>query len=74
MPRRIFEINRRHALIRRLADLVAGNESESLVAVCVDQLYESALLVEGLHPNPAEMLPRIQQLMEAAVDKHLQTK
>jgi molecular chaperone HtpG len=74
MPRRVFEINRHHALIRRLADLVARNESEPLAAICVDQLYENALLVEGLHPNPAEMLPRIQQIMEAAVDKHLQTK
>jgi hypothetical protein len=24
------------------------------------------LVEEGIHPNPAEMVPRIQQLMEAA--------
>lgn len=66
MPKRVLEINRRHGLIRRLAELAAQPESELLLA-CLDQLYEGALLIEGLHPNPTEMLPRIQQLMEAAV-------
>lgn len=66
MPKRVLEINRRHGLIRRLAELAAQPES-ALLQTCIDQLYESALLIEGLHPNPAEMLPRIQQLMEAAV-------
>ena len=33
----------------------------------IEQLYASALLLDGLHPNPAQMVPRIQQLMEAAV-------
>jgi molecular chaperone HtpG len=32
----------------------------------MEQLYESGLLIEGIHPNPADMIPRIQQLMEAA--------
>ena len=67
MPKRVLEINRRHGLIRRLAELAAQPESEPLLRACIDQLYEGSLLIEGLHPNPAEMLPRIQQLMEAAV-------
>jgi molecular chaperone HtpG len=33
----------------------------------IEQLYEDALLIEGLHPDPAGMIERIQQLMEAAV-------
>ncbi|MBI5291830.1 MAG: molecular chaperone HtpG [Chloroflexi bacterium] len=69
LPKRVMELNRRHPLIRRLAELVGANDSEPIVSACVDQLYENALLIEGLHPNPAEMLPRIQQLMEAAVRK-----
>ncbi|MBI3242445.1 MAG: molecular chaperone HtpG [Chloroflexi bacterium] len=67
MPKRVLEINRRHGLIRRLAEMAAQPESEPLLTACIDQLFESSLLIEGLHPNPAEMLPRIQQLMEAAV-------
>jgi molecular chaperone HtpG len=36
------------------------------VNLAIEQLYESALVQEGLHPNPAEMLPRIQKLMALA--------
>jgi hypothetical protein len=35
----------------------------------IEQIYESALLIEGLLPDPAGMIPRIQQLMEAALQK-----
>jgi len=27
------------------------------------------LLIEGLHPDPASMIPRIQKLIEAAIEK-----
>jgi molecular chaperone HtpG len=32
----------------------------------IEQLFENMLLLEGLHPNPAQMVPRIQQLLEQA--------
>jgi molecular chaperone HtpG len=35
----------------------------------IEQIYESALLIEGLHPDPAGMIPRIQQLIQAALKK-----
>jgi molecular chaperone HtpG len=65
VTKRILEINPRHAIIRSLPEL-----SEPLLRdLIVNQLYESALLLEGVHPNPAEMVPRIQALMEAAAKK-----
>ena len=33
----------------------------------VEQIYEDALLIEGLHPDPAGMITRIQELMKAAL-------
>ena len=36
----------------------------------IEQLYDSALVQEGLHPNPAEMLPRIQRLLALAAAKN----
>jgi molecular chaperone HtpG len=64
-PKRILEINPRHAIIRGLPEM-----NEPLLRdLIVNQLYESALLLEGVHPNPAEMVPRIQALMEAATKK-----
>lgn len=67
--KRALEINRRHAIVRRLAEMLTVNDNDTLISACIDQLYESALLLEGLHPDPASMLPRIQQLMEEAVKK-----
>lgn len=70
VSKRRLELNRSHPLIRNLASLATqadeNKEAASLVDVGMQQLYESALLMEGLHPNPADMVPRIQQLLELA--------
>ena len=66
IPAKLLEFNPSHALVRDLAALAtSGEETETFDAV-IEQLYDSALLAEGLHPAPATMLPRIEQLMEAA--------
>jgi hypothetical protein len=33
----------------------------------VDQIFEDALLIEGLHPDPASMIERIQKIIQAAI-------
>jgi molecular chaperone HtpG len=66
VPKRILEINRRHPIVANLARLVAEAPEEGIIDATIEQLFENQLLVEGLHPNPAEMIPRIQKLMEAA--------
>ena len=66
IPKKILEVNRRSELIRNISARLSANADDSLIDPLVEQLYESALLSEGIHPNPAEMLPRIQLLMEAA--------
>ncbi|MCA9970332.1 MAG: molecular chaperone HtpG [Anaerolineales bacterium] len=63
VPKKILEINRGHPLIASLANLVAAQPDSPLVNMSIEQLYESALVQEGLHPNPVHMLPRIQELM-----------
>ncbi len=66
MPKRILEINRSHPIIVNLARLVSEAPEEDLIDLSIDQLFDNLLLVEGLHPNPTIMIPRIQQLLEAA--------
>jgi hypothetical protein len=39
---------------------------DPVVPELITQLFENALLIEGLHPNPAEMVSRIQAIMAAA--------
>src|SRR5258706_15264679 len=64
-PKRILELNPRHPLIKNLASL----GDDAIVDQVAEQLLESALLLEGIHPNPADMVPRIQALMEAATKR-----
>jgi molecular chaperone HtpG len=67
IPKKIMEINRGHQLIADMAALAQSKQNDALLDASIQQLYESALLLEGLLPNPAEMVPRIQQLMAAAL-------
>jgi molecular chaperone HtpG len=38
-----------------------------LNGLIIEQVYEDALLIEGLHPDPASMISRIQKIMEAVL-------
>jgi HSP90 family molecular chaperone len=64
-PKKVLEINPRHALMARLSALPADDPRAALV---IEQLYEDALLIEGIHPDPASMIGRIQELMAKALE------
>ncbi len=63
-PKKVLELNPRHPILRHLTDL---SENDPINLLVIDQIYEDALLIEGLHPNPASMIPRIQKLIESAL-------
>lgn len=64
VPKRVLEINRGHPIVQNIAGLIKTDVARADMAI--EQLFDSALLSEGLHPNPAEMLPRLQALLELA--------
>ena len=64
IPKKVLELNPRHPIIKKLSSL---SGDDGLGNTIMEQIYESALLIEGLHPDPASMLPRIQELMEKAL-------
>jgi HSP90 family molecular chaperone len=64
VPRKILELNPAHAILKSLLKLEPSSDLQTLV---IEQIYDSALLVEGLHPDPSSMAPRLQQLIEAAL-------
>lgn len=64
-PKKVLELNPRHPILARLNALPGGTP---LAAMIIEQVYEDALLIEGLHPDPAGMIGRIQKLMEAALE------
>ncbi len=69
VPKRILEVNRQHPLIVNLASVIKETPDDEVINLTIEQLYESALVVEGLHPNPAAMLPRVQHILELAVGR-----
>lgn len=66
LPKKILEINPRHPLISNLSAMLVADEKEAVVDAVVEQIYENGLLLEGIHPNPADMVERLQVLMAAA--------
>jgi molecular chaperone HtpG len=67
LPKKMLEVNRTHPLVVNLAEMLAADRNSELVDSTIAQLFDNALLLEGIHPNPADMVERIQKLMEAAV-------
>ena len=63
---RIVELNPSHNLVASLARRVEADGEDPVVTAAIEQLYDNALLIEGLHQNPAAMVPRILALIEAA--------
>ena len=64
VPKKILELNPSHAILKNLLKLEPASELQNLI---IEQIYDSALLVEGLHPDPSSMVPRVQQIIEAAL-------
>ena len=65
VPEQILEINLSHDLIKKLAALPPDDPRSALI---INQTYENALLIEGMHADPAGMIERIQQIMLSSLD------
>lgn len=64
IPKKVLEINPDH---QTLINLMALPEEHPLRSPVIEQIFENALLIEGLHPNPARMISRIQTIIDAAL-------
>ncbi|MGE5462902.1 MAG: molecular chaperone HtpG [Syntrophothermus sp.] len=67
VPKKILELNPSHSILKNLLRLEPGSDLQIAI---IDQIYESALLVEGLHPDPSSIAPRVQQIIEAALERN----
>ncbi len=65
VPKKVLELNPSHIILKKLLDLDSASELQTLI---IEQIYDSALLVEGLHPDPSSMASRVQQIIEAALN------
>ncbi len=66
LPVKILELNPRHPLLHNLSAMVSNMPDNPLIDLVIEQVFETALLQDGIHPDPAAMAPRLQVLMQAA--------
>ena len=64
-PNKVLEINPEHPLLKKLDHLPKDDPRSAMI---IEQIYEDTLLLEGIHPDPASMIDRIQKIMEASLD------
>ncbi|MCL4254086.1 MAG: molecular chaperone HtpG [Anaerolineae bacterium] len=65
LPVKILELNPRHGLLHNLTGLI-NNGQTALVDAVIEQVFETALLQDGIHPDPSAMANRLIMLMQAA--------
>ena len=65
-PQKILEINPNHPIIIELAGIKGINPVRDLV---IEQLYENALIAEGVQPNSADLVKRVNKIIEVALKK-----
>ncbi len=66
LPVKALELNPRHPLMHNLSGMIANNGDAGLIDTVVEQVFETALLQDGIHPDPSSMAERLTLLMQAA--------
>ncbi|MBD3225015.1 MAG: molecular chaperone HtpG [Caldithrix sp.] len=70
VPQKIFEINKNHPLIRNLLAIYKTDPKEPFIVESIEQLYESALLLEGYLNDPHKLVNRMQTILQKSSEWH----
>jgi molecular chaperone HtpG len=74
IPKKVFEINRDHKLIRNLLKVFKADRRDEYISNVVEELFESALLLEGDLMDPHNLVSRINQMLEQSSDWYTEVK
>ena len=66
IPKKVLELNPSHEILKGMLKLETDSDLQTAI---IEQIFDSALLVEGIHPDPSSIAPRVQQIIEAALGK-----
>jgi len=69
-PQKIMEINKDHKLIRNLLIIYKKDTRDPFIDQTIEQLFESALLLEGYLTDPHKLVSRIQTLLQQTSEWH----
>ncbi len=74
IQKKVFEINRDHKLIRNLLKVFKSNSKDEYISNIVEELFESALLLDGSLNDPHKLVSRLNQLLEQSSDWYTEIK
>jgi molecular chaperone HtpG len=67
IPRKVLEFNKDHPMVQELIDLCDKDPDNGRIKPVLLQVLDTCLLAEGDLPDPASMVPRMNQLLEMLV-------
>ncbi len=67
IPRKVLEFNKDHPMVQELIDLCEKDPENGRIKPVMLQVLDTCLLAEGDLPDPASMVPRMNQLLEMLV-------
>ena len=74
VPKKILEVNPTHALIKNLAAVFDKDPKDPFIEQAADQLFESAMLLEGYLNDPHALVGRMQELLTASSGWYLKAE
>ncbi len=74
VPKKIFEVNRDHKLIRNLLKVFKANSKDEYISNVVEELFESALLLDGSLTDPHKLVSKLNKLLEQSSDWYTEIK
>jgi len=74
VPTKVLEVNPDHALVRNMIDIFKQDENDPFIEQAAQQLFESALLLEGYLTDPHALVGRIQSLLTQSSGWYVKSK
>lgn len=69
--KRLMEVNKDHKLIRNLLSVFKKNAKDQFIVDTTEQLYESALLLEGNLDDPHKLVSRLNKMLTEASELYV---
>ncbi|MFH1195932.1 MAG: molecular chaperone HtpG [bacterium] len=63
LPKKVLEVNQEHKLMRNLLSIYKNNPKDEFITDVTEQLFESAMLLDGYLTDPHKLVQRINAMM-----------
>lgn len=73
-PQKVMELNKDHKLTRNLLSIYKTDPRDPFIESAAQQLFDSALLLEGYLTDPHKLVNRINEILEQSSDWHPASK